>query len=83
MNEDSKPKYKRPVTDAQRAAVKKYDAANTRFVGLKLNRNTDADIIRYLEFRAQCGDSIQGTIKECIRYAASHTCIDPLPPEDE
>ena len=54
---------KRPVTDAQRAAVKKYDAAHTRFIGLKLNTTTDADILAKL---AEV-DNMQAYIKSCIR----------------
>lgn len=54
---------KRQTTDAQRASVKKYDAANTRFVGLKLNHKTDADILAKLE----SVDNMQAYIKSCIR----------------
>ena len=43
--------------------AKKYDASNTTQVKLKLNYNTDADIIEYLE---SCGNK-QGTIKNLIR----------------
>lgn len=42
---------------------RKYDKQMTRFIGLKLNRNTDADIIRWLEEQK----NIQGYIKELIR----------------
>ena len=41
----------------------KFDAENTVQVKLKLNKNTDADIIEYLE---STGNK-QGTIKELIR----------------
>jgi len=44
-------------------AVKKYDAANTKQVHLKLNIKTDADIIRRLEGM----DNVQGYIKSLIR----------------
>lgn len=44
-------------------AVKKYDAANTKQVHLKLNIKTDADIIRRLEGI----DNVQGYIKSLIR----------------
>lgn len=43
--------------------VRKYDEANTVQVKLKLNCNTDADIIEYLN---SCGNK-QGTIKKLIR----------------
>ena len=42
-----------------------WDKENTRFIGLKLNRNTDSDIIDRLEKEP----SKQGFIKECIRAA--------------
>ena len=41
----------------------KYDKENTIFIGLKLNKKTDADIIEVL------GDNKQGSIKELIRKA--------------
>lgn len=51
------------ATEAQRKAGAKYDAANTIQVHLKLNRQTDADILRRLE---EIG-SKQGYIKSLIR----------------
>ena len=50
-------------TEAQRRAKQKYDAENTVTVVLKLNRKTDADVIRALE---ECGNK-QGYIKALIR----------------
>lgn len=44
------------------AANKKYDAANTTFIGLKLNNNTDADILSALDGKAK-----QTEIKRLIR----------------
>lgn len=41
----------------------KYDAVNTRVVKLKLNRNTDKDILEKLESTG----NMQGYIKELIR----------------
>ena len=51
------------LTDAKRRAILKYDSANTRQIHLKLNINTDADIL------AKLGEqkSIQGYIKSLIR----------------
>ena len=43
--------------------VKKYDEANTLQVKLKLNYNTDADIIEFLN----SSGNKQGTIKKLIR----------------
>lgn len=51
------------ATEAQRRATVKYDAKNTRQYHLKLNLNTDADIIQQLEQQ----ESIQGYIKVLIR----------------
>lgn len=54
------------ITEAQKRAQKKYDEANKdryRMIHLKLNRETDADIIEKLEQ----SDNIQGYIKELIR----------------
>ena len=51
------------LTDAKREAIKRYDAANTRQIHLKLNCKTDADIIEHLEKQ----ESIQGYIKDLIR----------------
>lgn len=54
-------------TESIRKAVKKYDAAHTRFIGLKLNLKTDKDILDYLELRRESGEGYQTVIKDCIR----------------
>lgn len=51
------------MTEAQKRASKKYDAKNTRTFTIKLNYNTDADVISYLE----TVDNVQGLIKALIR----------------
>lgn len=54
------------ATEAQKRAQKKYDEANKdkwRMIHLKLNRETDAEIIEKLEQVP----SIQGYIKDLIR----------------
>lgn len=51
------------ATAAQMKAQAKYDKANTKRISLKLNVNTDADILD----RLQEVDSIQGYIKRLIR----------------
>ena len=54
------------TTEAQKRAQKKYDEASKekwRMIHLKLNKETDADIIAKLESEP----SIQGYIKELIR----------------
>lgn len=51
------------ATEAQKRATAKYDAKNTRPIYLKLNKNTDSDILNHLE---KMGNK-QGYIKELIR----------------
>ena len=51
------------ATPAQAKAQARYDKANTKQVMLKLNRNTDADILAKL---AEVGN-VQGYIKQLIR----------------
>jgi len=43
----------------------RYDAAHTRRVALKLNTETDADVLAWLDRQ----DSMQGAIKALIREA--------------
>ena len=50
-------------TDAQKRAAAKYDAAHTIQVHLKLNVNTDSDILD----RIRSQPSVQGYIKSLIR----------------
>lgn len=51
------------TTEAQARATKKYQAKNTKMMTIRLNLNTDADIIAKLE----SVESKQGYIKELIR----------------
>ena len=51
------------ISEAQMRATAKYDAQNTVTVHLKLNKRTDADIIRRLD---EVGNK-QGYIKGLIR----------------
>lgn len=51
------------TTDAQMRANAKYDKENCVRMSLKLNLNTDSDILAKLE----SVESKQGYIKECIR----------------
>lgn len=51
------------TSDAQKRATEKYDAANTVQYHLKLNVNTDRDIIEKLN----SVESKQGYIKDLIR----------------
>lgn len=50
-------------TEAQKRAREKYEKINTVQFKMKLNRNTDADILEKLE----SVDNKQGYIKELIR----------------
>lgn len=76
MSEEAKPKYKRPRTEAQRAGEKRYKAKAEVAYSLRLNRNTDADIIKRIEMAVSQGESVQGYIKSAIRFEASSICID-------
>jgi hypothetical protein len=51
------------TTAAQLKAIKKYDKEHTTTILIKLNNNTDADLIEYLD---QSGNK-QGTIKAALR----------------
>lgn len=50
------------MTEAQKRAQKKYDANKTKTFTIKLNLNTDADIVAELE----AADNVQGFIKKLI-----------------
>ena len=52
-----------------KAAQERYDKQNTVFVGLKLNKKTDADIIALLEK----SDNKQGTIKNILKNFIKNT----------
>lgn len=51
------------LTDAKRKAIKKFDATHTKQYHLKLNVNTDADLIECLEQQK----NVQGFLKQLIR----------------
>lgn len=51
------------ATEAQKRAVKKYDKENVKGVFLKLNKNTDKDILEKLWSE----ENVQGYIKRLIR----------------
>lgn len=51
------------ATEAQRRAVERYDAENTRQIKMKLNIKTDADILQWLDAQ----ENKQGAIKAAIR----------------
>ena len=51
------------TTEAQKKASRKYDAENTKTIKMKLNKKTDADILKWLDLM----ENKQGYIKELIR----------------
>jgi hypothetical protein len=51
------------TTKAQMKASAKYDRQNTKRISLKLNLNTDKDILEQFE---ECGN-VQGYIKSLVR----------------
>ena len=51
------------TSEAQKRAAEKYDRRNTVQFKIKLNRKTDADMIRHLQEQ----DNRQGYIKRLIR----------------
>ena len=53
--------------EAQTRAKNKYNKVNTRTYCLRLNLNTDSDIIGLLDYMSKCGTSKQGYIKRLIR----------------
>lgn len=55
------------ASKAQIKASNKYNKENTLTVCLRLNKETDKDIIDYLERLHYGGESKQGKIKELIR----------------
>ena len=55
------------MTESQKRAVAKYDAANTVQIHLKLNINTDEDILVQLAKVASQPGGKQGYIKALIR----------------
>ena len=63
----------RPYTEAVKRAQARYNKANTRQIILKLNLNTDSDILEVLD---RVGNK-QGYIKALIRADAARGAITP------
>jgi len=57
------------TTDAAKAAKARYDAKTAKYISLKLNSNTDKDIINHLESQ----ENIQGYLKRLIREDMKRT----------
>ena len=51
------------VSEAKKAAKARYDAKTAKYISLKLNVNTDADMIELLQQQ----ENVQGFIKDLIR----------------
>lgn len=51
------------TTEAKKSAKARYDAKTARYISLKLNSNTDREIIHHLEKQ----QNVQGYLKELIR----------------
>ena len=51
------------VSEAKKKTNMDYDRKNTKLIGMKLNRNTDADILEFLATK----ENIQGYLKQLIR----------------
>lgn len=62
-HKDSVPNFQSKNTPAKRLANSKYDRHNTRVISLKFNKNTDSDILAFLDSL----DNVQGTLKCLIR----------------
>ena len=60
------------TTEAAKAAKAKYDAKTARYFSLKLNRNTDNELIEHLEHQ----ESIQAYLKRLIREDMKKTAHD-------
>lgn len=81
--ESPKRKEKQMSTEAQKRASRKYAVANTVQKSLQFNRNTDADIIEYLETVG----NMSGLIKELLRERmakdgfAAITKTEPVKPD--
>lgn len=62
-----KPIDREGITIAETMAHKEWAKQNTTFIGLKLNNNTDSDILKAIE-----GKPRQTEIKRLIREALKH-----------
>ena len=57
------------VTEAKKAAKAKYDAKTAKYISLKLNKNTDAELISRLEKDTNIQSYIKRLIREDIKKA--------------
>ena len=54
------------TTEAAKAAKARYDAKTARYISLKLNTNTDKDLIKYLEQQKPLQTYLKRLIREDI-----------------
>lgn len=59
------------LSDTKRKTNMDYDRKNTKLIGMKLNKNTDADILAFLEKQ----ENIQGYLKRLIREDMKKTGV--------
>ena len=59
------------LTDAKRKTNMDYDRKSTKLIGMKLNKNTDADILAFLAKQ----ENIQGYLKQLIREDMKKTGV--------
>ena len=57
------------ISEAKRAAKARYDAKTAYHIRMKLNRNTDADLIEHLAKQ----ENVQGYLKRLIREDMKRT----------
>lgn len=60
------------TTEANKAAKARYDAKTAKYISMKLNKNTDADIIQLLE-SIKATEGVQGYLKRLIREDMKRT----------
>ena len=59
------------LSNTKRKTNMDYDRKNTKLIGMKLNKNTDADILAFLEKQ----ENIQGYLKRLIREDMKKTGV--------
>lgn len=55
------------TSKAQLNAIKKYNEKNTRQILMRLNNDTDADIIAYLDQSGNKQGTIKAALRECMK----------------
>lgn len=68
-----------PMTEAQKRAVAKYEAANTKRITFKVNLRTERDILEWLEKQDPLQTAIKAAIREQIKRETTKSTINPRP----